>query len=168
MADTGWLTASSTWDIDSYWANDSNVYAEDGVGATATELSIRKWLVAYSFDAAVPAGATIDGIEVRSVHKQVGAGLPNVWFNLWKSAGAAAGTEKGGSENSTSFVERLKGGATDLWGTTWTPSEVNANTFGVGVAPGGSGSDVLHVDILQVKIYYTPAVVPATDFLINF
>lgn len=51
---------------------------------------------------------------------------------------------------------QVYGGSTDLWGTTWTPAEINASNFGLqvqGVASGGSITAKLAS--LTVIVYYT-------------
>ena len=50
------------------------------------------------------------------------------------------------------------GGATDRWGTTWTPADVNATGFGVGLTPmylltGGNGR--AYVDFIRATVYYS-------------
>ena len=57
------------------------------------------------------------------------------------------------------------GGASDLWGTTWTAAQVNGSDFGVRIIAdeiSGTDSVTARVDHVTVTIDYTPA--PARSF----
>ena len=48
------------------------------------------------------------------------------------------------------------GTATDTWGTTWTPADVNAPSFGAAVAARGAmaASETASVDRISVTVYF--------------
>jgi hypothetical protein len=118
-----------------------------------------------NFGFTIPAGATINGIKVEL--KVAREHLGNLTVQLLKAGPLgptpvgnvktfAAPTPTGNICNNSSFI--TQGGCTDLWGTTWTPSEINAANFGVRVNSSTStGARVL--DAVKITICYTPAAV---------
>lgn len=96
----------------------------------------------------IPAGATITGIEVDIYRGTNRANaVTDVTVQLLK-AGVAAGSNKAksgfwpsilaGAPSSVFYlvpgsggIEQVYGSSTDLWGTTWTPTDINNSTFGV-------------------------------------
>jgi hypothetical protein len=78
----------------------------------------------------IPAGATIKGIEIAFSAGQVAGtafGFMQLTGGLLK-AGAVSGTTK--SLIAGAGEPLVWGGPSDLWGTTWTPAQINAATFG--------------------------------------
>lgn len=149
------------------WTNAGLVTVPDNLTASgdiSTGGKHTNVLLATNFSGAslhIPAYATIQGISVTFLRYGTNAATDTI--QLYK-AGVAAGSVKVGtdtwplSEDSVTY-----GGATDLWGTTWTPSDVNATNFGVGIAAynthsGGSA----FIDNITVTIYWqtTPSDVP--------
>jgi hypothetical protein len=52
------------------------------------------------------------------------------------------------------------GGFSDKWGTTWTPSEINASGFGIEICPKGFGTGVAQVcaiDYVKITVCYAGA-----------
>lgn len=108
------------------------------------------------FGFSIPAAATINGIIVEP--KFAGStGSTNVTAQLLK-AGAPAGTGKsttrpsGATGCSTSAFLTL-GSSTDLWGTTWTPADINAANFGVRFTKGGAG--IAFLDAVRITVDYS-------------
>ena len=50
--------------------------------------------------------------------------------------------------------EGIYGGPNDLWGLTWTPTQINTGSFGVAFA--AKGNTFVGVDAISVTVYYTP------------
>ncbi|MCX6117757.1 MAG: fibronectin type III domain-containing protein [Proteobacteria bacterium] len=139
----------------------NNVYAQwdqagwgqsDGAGFSAT-----------NFGFSIPGGATIDGIEVIIEH--VSENLANVNVLTWaymQYSGAIVGSNKGSGLTTSPYISTTEttltlGGATDLWGDTWTPAKVNSSSFGVDLTyyfNSYIASAPLKIDHLQVKVYY--------------
>ncbi|HKS27837.1 MAG TPA: hypothetical protein VJS44_08460 [Pyrinomonadaceae bacterium] len=144
------------------WTNLSSMGAEDGACAscdmTAGFLTSQTAL-ATGFGFAIPGGATITGLKVRIKRRQTDASTTrdNV-VSLTKNGSAGVGTNKAASATNwpMSLTSVEYGGATDLWGTTWTPAEVNASTFGLAlrVRDASSGATA-EVDVIEVTVYYT-------------
>jgi hypothetical protein len=77
-------------------------------------------------------------------------------IQLMKAA-SLAGTAKAGSLTTENSVY-TKGGASDLWGTTWTLAEIQNSAFGASVRVGsitGEGTQTIYLDYLKIAIDYT-------------
>jgi hypothetical protein len=120
-----------------------------------------EYLRVTDFDFAIPSGATIDGIEVSVERSRTGgtAGNNDHTIQLTKDGTSRVGSNKAvaGSWPLTTDGVAAYGGAADLWGTTWTDSEINASTFGVHVRGqnGASGGPTLRVDHVTITVTYT-------------
>lgn len=53
----------------------------------------------------------------------------------------------------TSDAVHLLGGASDIWGRSWVPSEFNSGSFRVRVT-GNPSSNTVRLDALQVRVYH--------------
>jgi hypothetical protein len=148
-AGTGWTTSANI-------ASSNNVYATNSIAGAGSSPN----LDATSFGFAIPADATINGIVVNVERKAATASRVSDTDVLMLKAGAAVGTDKAvaGTWTTTDAV-RTYGTSSDLWGTTWTPAEVNAGNFGLRFkAQATSGTAVVaSVDLIEIVIYYTPA-----------
>lgn len=136
------------------WSDLSAIWADDTSYASVTLAveAVSQYLLARWFNFAIPSDATINGIEVKG-NQPSG---PNASVYLTKDGTSIAGTSQG--ELVSGGGDTIVGGSANLWGTTWTPSEVNANTFGgmVRVVDQGFGSSS-EIDFLQVRVTYTEA-----------
>ena len=64
-------------------------------------------------------------------------------------------------------ANRVYGGASDLWNTTWTVTEINNSNFGLDFSGyGDGGAATFSVDSIKIRIYYT-AVGSGTNFQVN-
>lgn len=136
---------------------DSNL-AVSSIGAAAPNSN---YLQATNFGFSIPAGATIDGI-VTEIYR---------YGTETRTYDGAVKAVKGGTVQSTDLKNATQwptssgtgayatyGGASNLWGTTWTHSDINASNFGVVLAAfygfygGGSSATVDHV---RTTVYYT-------------
>jgi hypothetical protein len=113
----------------------------------------------YGFN--IPAEATIDGIMVV-INRQSDFHNPSLLDNVVSlvKAGAITGDNKATLIVwPTTMGTAVYGGATDLWGTTWTSADVNADNFGVVLATyrqnNGNNDRTASVDFMQVSVYYT-------------
>jgi len=109
---------------------------------------------------AIPTSAVIEGIEVRKRIRSVSPGGGNSGTVQLMKAGSTAGSPIASSTNLTSsYIAEVDGGSTNMWGTTWTPADINHSGFGVTFA-GKAKSTVgisdnwrVDLDVLQVRIY---------------
>lgn len=175
MADTGWLNFSSfssdgTVQSGVPWlfpqsaqlSDASATFVNDGV-STASE-----GLKGLNSGGVIPAGAAIDGYEVRVRWSTEDNSFDPTYFPAYQSLvrlvvnGAVAGSNKssGAMLPLHSPAYTTFGGATDKWGLTPTAAQLNSATSGVVVAvdDGGTGQAVnAYIDHVQIKYYYTAA-----------
>jgi len=114
----------------------------------------------YSFS--IPSSATITGIEVVINHMSSGNN-PSIIDNIVSLVKAGVIM----LENKASPTPWLKGkfstttygSSTDLWGTTWTPADINDPNFGVALAVyrqnQGNNLRAAIVDSMNITVYYS-------------
>lgn len=143
------------------WTTPGNIISDNAAEATILAYDsdeLEKTLRSSSHGFAIPGGATINGIEAFVGRRNsTGGGLvvDNV-IQLVK-AGTPVGTNKSAAVAwPTAEAEASYGGAADLWGTTWTDTEINATGFGLDINPLNSGSSQnAQVDYVKITVHYT-------------
>ena len=136
-------------------SNDS--YATAGI--TDNQNSDRLQCTNYSF--AIPAGATILGIVVNVERKASSTPVPITDFQMRAiKGGAVQATDRSTATGyTTADTVEAHGGATDLWGTTWTPADINAANFGAAFATvkngTGGGNVNVTVDHMAIVVHYS-------------
>jgi hypothetical protein len=162
MADTGWLIAGTGAEAgggDESWSGESNITADDGSNATCS-ISARgdssNRLRATNFGFSIPIGATIDGIEAR-VQVSVTSGSADIATIRLVQGGLQKGLNRASFEGITgSPVNYDYGGPSDLWGVSWSDSDVNLSTFGFDFQAEAVGTTInLFVDAMWIKVHYT-------------
>ena len=109
---------------------------------------------------AVPDNATITGIEV-SIERRASGMLQNVHDNSLRvmKGGTMVGDDKASASTwPTTDEYATYGGDSDLWGTTWTPADINDSTFGMAHSVSLSGISVLptaRTDHSQMTVFFT-------------
>jgi len=157
------LTSPSSMVGGSGWSGTSYTY-NSGAGGGSTTTSA---LVATSYGFSIPSTATINGIQVQITRN----GGPPIDSNnasdntvqLLKS-GSATGSNKAvaGFWPNTSGSQTY-GGSGDLWGTSWTPGDINNNAnFGVELIVNLHARDpydtaAANVSNMQITVWYTPS-----------
>lgn len=136
---------------------------EDSAWIIMVNNPYRDQLIASDFQFEIPANATITGITF-SVNRS--ADGPNTIADY--EVKVMRGTSTLGLDRAmttpwtNTFQYANYGGANDLWGATWTPSEINASTFGVALTPmylDTAGNARAYVDFVRATVSYT---VPCT------
>lgn len=140
------------------WSNPTNVYASDDAYATASFTApsgISNYLTATDFGFTIPTGATILGIKAE-VEKKQGIGVIDYAVRLMK--GGVIGTTDRSAAGSWLIADTTStyGSGSDLWGTTWTPAQVNASDFGFAIVAqdAGAGGATAYVDHIRITVYY--------------
>jgi hypothetical protein len=140
-----------------------NVATEDGNLAKHTGTGDTTELKVSNFGFSIPSGATIKGIEITANGARAeGNNEARDLTAYAQISGANVGSNKATSQqvdnDSVSGWSGLYGGKHDLWGTTWTPAQINASSFGFAITFTriDVGSFWVGVDYIQIKIYYTP------------
>lgn len=114
------------------------------------------YLKATNFGFSIPAGATINGIKVE-IEQAVDTGAYSIEsaVRIVKADGSIGSTNKSTSAvvpSSDAYV--TYGGASDLWGESWSSSDINDADFGVVVSFQGTDGITL-VDHIRITVYYT-------------
>ena len=147
---TNWTSASNITSSDNNYANITPL----GTGADSYYLKGSN----YSF--AIPAGATINGIAVEWERKASG-GSSNLVDNKIRiiKADATIGTtdKSSGTTWSTTEAYFTYGSSSDLWGETWTSTDINDADFGAALAVHANSMDSAVVDHTRITVYYTTA-----------
>ena len=128
------------------------------------------YLVCKNLDSNIPTGASIEGIQIYIDRYNSFTGEGTVTINDDAIYLTKNGTDTVGNNKSTgatwpsldtdTYVSY--GGVSDLWGATWTASEINDDNFGVMISPNlaydsGSGENgsSAKIDHVYVEITFT-------------
>lgn len=167
---TAGQTTIAPWD-DWDWQNINNALTDDTTYATITndgyDIGTYTYIAKFSnFGFSVPAGNLIVGILV-----EIGAGADASEYSkfdlvqLSKNNTDRVGSNlSSGAELTAAIVNYSFGGSANLWGTTWTPAEINSTNFAVFVAftPTYNNSDI-YLDYVRVTVYYAPEEKASSD-----
>ena len=173
VANTSFSGSDFDWDDASLVLSSNNQYASAGftLGLFATVQS--DLMMLSDFDISVPLAVTICGIEVKIERKASGLGIlgASVRDNIVRLVknGSAIGTNQATATNWTgSKVTATYGGASDLWGTTWTSADVNNANFGLAFSAelrSGAAGLFLSADVdnVTITVYYQHIVLPGNS-----
>lgn len=154
------------------WDNVGNIATSDNNNSTAGLLVLgtnTNYLVASGFNFSIPNNATICGISVSVERSRTGIGTISdnaiYLYRMGNDVGSnhAAGGAWPGSDQIATY-----GGENDLWGASWTPSDINNSGFGVAISVSLSLVSVLtsaRIDHVTLSVYYSIALpVELTSF----
>ena len=161
---------------DDTWVNPTNIYADDATRASITATSFdtndySQVLTATLFANAIPTGSVIKGIKVEIDKYHANGDVIDAVVQLTKDNTTRVGDNK--ADTSTHWPDADSavsyGDNTDLWGTTWTPEEINSPNFGVHIVAQAHGTDSdAYIDFVRITVYYQYLVYTdshcATDF----
>jgi hypothetical protein len=147
----------------------SHTYTDYAVSPTTTH-----YLKATDFGFSIPVGATITGIEL-GIKRWVD--YDDDWGDWARDSrvrlvkgGTVQATDKASSDYWPNVeVEKSYGGQYDLWGSAWTPADVNATNFGAVLSADVAGpslypGNVANVSRMRITVYYTtPGGGPASN-----
>lgn len=141
------------------WNNVSLILVDDGSVATCplTPGQISVYAVATGFGFSIPANATIVGIQV-DIKEADSIGFPgNIETNTVAITKAGVFFTKTPADNwPTTLAYVTYGSASDLWGTTWTPAQINAATFGAAQSAFCNiSADTAQIDAIRITVTYT-------------
>lgn len=147
------------------WTNTGNIFAKDASYASTTAAvtfssNPSHYLKATNFGFSIPSGATINGIT--AVYTRCGSGLPCKDQNVkLVKAGTIVGTSQPlvGNWNPSGIMrDDTLGGTSNLWGTSWTDTDINDSGFGIVmncVSSSFKASTTPRVDSVTLSIDYT-------------
>jgi len=142
----------SPWGNPNYAVASDNSYATNSLSSGQTAYYLKATKAGF----AISSAATINGIYAEFERgSSSSSGLTDSSVKIVK-AGSISGTDH--SAGATWAVPDTYvgfGGSTDLWGLTWTPADINADTFGVAIACYASNTRTAYVDHIRITVYYT-------------
>jgi len=123
------------------WTGMGNTISSNDLRATASSAiavlssSSTNYLTQSGFGYSIPSYAIICGIQVEAERRQqgvlVGSSVKDNSVKIIKG-GTILGTDHASASSWPSNDATISyGGPTDLWGTTWTASDINASNFGI-------------------------------------
>ncbi|MDR7496837.1 MAG: hypothetical protein QN174_07760 [Armatimonadota bacterium] len=151
------------------WSNPGYIVSSDNQKAAATGTGgdgTTQRLRGYSCGFSIPSGATIDGIllEIERSSSPSGASYGAKDNEVRVRKGAAYSSANRADTTifwPTTDTYKSYGGSTDLWGESWTPSDVNSSDFGgmvrANIVPVGTIVPTAYVDHMRLTVYYTPS-----------
>ena len=159
MVTQGPLSPATTVDDSSTgtiaWTNPNNSQVSDNVYTTATiGAETTHYLKATNFGFSVPTNATINGIVVEAEANVNDPGWILDYIRIVKS-GLIGSTNKTLQRYSTTDSYKSAGSSSDLWGETWTSTDINDSVFGVAISTVQNGaSRTISVDHIRITVYY--------------
>ena len=121
------------------------------------------YLKATTFGFSIPSGATIVGIQLAVSHTSVGgssSSAQDASIRLVKAGTIQTTNRSAGLQwpfSSLVYTVDTYGGPTDLWGGTWTPSDINNSGFGAVISAISVHTGTAAVNGVNMTIYYTLA-----------
>ena len=151
------------------WLNPGYITAVDTNYATTTlSNQTSHYLEGSNYGFAIPSNATINGIVVTigRFESAIGTGndVRDSIVSLMK-AGVVTGSNKAATSTewpTGSPAAAVYGTTGDLWGTTWTPADINASGFGVALSANSANTRMAYVDYMQISVTYTVTTVSST------
>lgn len=174
-------TSATAGTTASGWTDSTNVFTSNNTRATrniSTNGGVTPALLVSGFGFAIPANAIIKGFSVAVERSHNGSGLTVLDDNsvrLMKSLSAVGSNLASGTTwpDTTDSVANY-GSSTNMWGTTWTPAEVNNSGFGLSIAADCATCGIIdrdaRIDFITVNAFYTlpqiilPSVIPAKTY----
>ena len=145
------------------WSNPGNAAAGDSVYATANlgPAGQSHYLKATNFGFAIPGGSTITGILVIVTRKESASnGCKDNRVRIVKG-GTIGATDRASATEWPTVAAAAEyggdglGGSTDLWGETWTVSDINASNFGVAISALGINGAQASIDFISITVFYS-------------
>ena len=177
MAETGFTFAGSgavnttgPFSSGTSWNNPGRVVANNNSNADLNLPSSSTGLFASNFGLAVPAGATIDGVETRT-RRLITGGMGSASSRYIRLAVASTATSGTANDNTTGWATSEEvitdGSPTDTWEELLTAAICNATGFGyiLDVTTGGPFG-AAEVDSMEINVHYTAAVGGASNLII--
>lgn len=162
------ITATNTLVGSIVWSNLTNILLSDNAYASATAVFVgdnTNYVTVSGFGFSIPTTATICGITVE-IEKSATGLFESVTDNSVKiiKGGVMVGTEMASAAVwPTTDAFYTYGSSSSNWGTTWTPANINASSFGVAISANLSSGGVLptaRVDDIRITVNYNNTVLP--------
>lgn len=145
------------------WSNVNNAKVEDGAVASAFGGpggggGIINQLNLSNFGFNIPALAVIDGIKLEiKVDSDGGSSDSGLIYLNYNGGASSPGNTPNSGQNwfHAGLAWNTYGGATSLWGRTWTPAEVNHANFGASISNRrNTSTGTSSVDSVRITVYW--------------
>lgn len=138
------------------WTNPGNIGADDGSETYRSSSGLSAQLTGTNYGFTIPTAATILGIvlEIKRRHT-VDVNTVDNTVKLKKSSGAVGDNKSIATEWPQTVNIATYGSSSDLWGTTWTPADINDSGFGaylINNVPSPAGDS--YVDFFRITVYH--------------
>lgn len=156
------------------WLNPTRVEANDNLPAATGVLNgtnnVSAWLQATRFSFSIPAGATITGITaaVKVASDTSGGAVTDFKVQLVKAGTIVGANRANGNSWNVGFAFQNYGSSSDLWGTTWSPGDINNINFGIAIKAinhNGFANHFAKIDYITLTIFYTTPTPVMSDYL---
>jgi hypothetical protein len=143
------------------WSTPGNVLASDNSYAQANITAsggTTHYVKATDFDFTIPSGATIDGIIVEVERRAgVASAIEDEAVRIVKGDTIGSTDRSSATLWPNADTYETYGSASDLWGETWTDSDINSTGFGFAIAcQNNSANDrQARIDHIQITVHYT-------------
>lgn len=137
------------------WANPGNITVQDGNFATfTTHNNYSDYLEGTNFGFAIPSGNSIQGIQIDIKGMQTSSDTAELNVVLLRAGVPAGTTVSTFLPTSNSFI--TIGGPNSLFGTTWSPSDIDNTNFGVAMVAFAVPPNIPYtfsIDFVRITIY---------------
>lgn len=150
------------------WINTSNAGADDGVYASFGNLpdktiSFTNYIVITNFNFSIPFNAIITGILVETDRADSNQLTADYSIRIVKGGSIKPTDRSKGAHYPATDTYQSYGGSSDLWGQSWSYSDINSSNFGVAIAAqrnGSGGTTAGGIDNVRITVYYTLNILP--------
>lgn len=139
------------------WTTASNAGVSDNAYATSGLLlgQLSRYLKATNFNFNIPADATVRGITLSLEHSTNTLNATHDNSVRLVKGGTISGDDKASASLwPTTDATATYGSATDLWGLSWTPSDINSSDFGVVASAIADLAGTAQIDHVQLTVDY--------------
>lgn len=141
------------------WANLSDGTGPDAAYATSSSNNSQytNFLTWTGFGFAIPSGATINGIVLEVARLASSTLVTDNEVVLVKGGSRGATNRANGTGIGATASIATYGSSSDLWGTSWTYSDINASNFGAAwtAVTASFSTKTVSVDYARITVYYT-------------
>ena len=150
------------------WLNVSNAFASDNLYASFGNLtggtgSYTDYLSVTGFGFAIPSTAIINGIMVESERSDPNLRTSDFSIRIIKNNVIGTTDRSSGAAYPSTDSYQTYGNSSDLWGDTWTPTDINSSGFGVAIAAQrnvSGGTTAGRVDHVRITVFYNFITLP--------
>lgn len=148
-------SAANAYADDALYAVDTNSGTNNNTSCTNSGKDKHRY---YNYNISLPAGAAIQGLEVRvDARADSTAGAPKTCVQLSWDGGTTWTTAKSTATLTTAEAAYTLGGPADTWGRAWTITQLNNTNFRVRVINvASSTSRDFSLDWVAVRVTYQP------------